>query len=133
MDAHQSGSAAVKIFASTYGDIHLGAVREGLAETIEALKPSSLVVVADTHTHHFCFPIIEPLVDCTLIVIEPGEQHKTIESCEKIWSALLAAGADRSALVLNLGGGMICDLGGLRLLVISEGYDSGIFRLRCWP
>ncbi len=125
MDTHQLGPTLVKTFPSTYGDIYLGDVREGLNTIIEAFSPSSLIVVADTHTHHFCFPLLEGLPDTSVIIIEAGEPHKTIESCEKIWSSLLASGTDRSSLLLNLGGGMICDLGGFAAACYKRGIRFG--------
>ena len=48
----------------------------------------------------------------TVSVVEAGEDHKNIASCEKIWQSMLSANLDRKSLVINLGGGVIGDMGG---------------------
>lgn len=57
------------------------------------------------------------------LTIPAGEQAKTIGSIQKIWEALHAAGCDRHSLLINLGGGMVCDLGGFAAATYMRGLD----------
>ncbi len=114
-------------FASPLGDLYLGSVQDGLHEVIQSLTPSNVIVIADDNTDCKCLPLLENLIDIPggKVVIRPGDQYKTIDSCEVIWSALVAAGADRSSLILNVGGGMICDLGGFAASCYQRGIRFG--------
>lgn len=55
------------------------------------------------------------------IIIEGGEKSKTLETCEQIWKKMLVFGLDRKSLLINLGGGVICDLGGFVASVYLRG------------
>ncbi len=106
--------------------IYTGSVRQGLGQIIEELEPSSVFIVADENTALFCVPL---LGDITArghtIVIPAGEQHKNLESCKEIWSYFIRHGADRHSLVLNVGGGMIGDLGGFAASCYQRGIRFG--------
>lgn len=116
----------MKLLASTYGDICFGKTEDGLQKAIDDLSPSSLVIVADAHTAKFCLPLLENILQSPhIIVIPPGDQHKSLESCQQIWTTMLNADADRSTLVLNVGGGMICDLGGYAASCYKRGVRFG--------
>jgi 3-dehydroquinate synthase len=68
--------------------------------------------------------LLAALPDGTVSLTLPaGEQHKSIESIQKVWEALHEAGCDRKALLLNLGGGVICDLGGFAASTYMRGID----------
>lgn len=85
---------------------------------------TKIFVLTDTNTRRDCFPIIENLLqDPVVIEIEAGEQHKNLSSCEFIWSQLLQHRADRHALFINLGGGMIGDIGGFVASTYKRGID----------
>ena len=75
---------------------------------------SLVVVLCDENTHRFCYPVIEPLLPRkhSLIITGAGERHKTMFTCETVWSQLSKVHADRSTLLINLGGGTITDIGG---------------------
>jgi len=112
----------MKVFPSTTGDVHVGSIHEGLQAAIAQFHASSILVVADDHTAAHCLPLLGSWIDETNVVIIPnGETHKTLEGCQRIWSALVDAGADRASVVLNIGGGMICDLGGFAATCYQRG------------
>ncbi len=116
----------MKSFPSTYGDIYSGEAGEGLRKAIEVLSPSKIIAIADSHTAGLCLPLLENFIHIShVIVIPPGDQYKTIESCQKIWTEMLKSEADRSCLVLNIGGGMICDLGGYAASCFKRGVRFG--------
>lgn len=107
---------------SPLGDIYLGSVLDGLNAAIEKLEPSSILLLADSNTLKYCVPLLEPVIGTLqCVVIQAGEQNKTLAACEHIWAGLIEKGADRSALILNIGGGMICDLGGFAASCYQRG------------
>ncbi len=76
---------------------------------------SKIFFLVDTNTSEHCLPIIaKNLLDVKydIIEIDAGEESKNIDICIGIWRMLLDFGADRNSLLLNLGGGMVCDIGG---------------------
>ncbi len=96
---------------------------ERLSPLIQQHNPSQIMVFADTHTHMFCYPIFkEFLPSHELYVIPPGEIHKKLSTCQKMWEVLTQKGFDRKALVINLGGGVLGDMGGF----VAATYKRGI-------
>lgn len=83
-------------------------------------------ILVDENTYQHCLPIlleqVQTLRRAIIIKIESGEQNKTIETCIKIWEELAAHHADNTALFFNLGGGVICDIGGF----VSATYKRGM-------
>ncbi len=82
---------------------------------------SACFVLADSNTRPHAEPLAKAL-NAKLLVVPTGENHKNLQQAEKIWQQLLDAGADRRALLINLGGGMVTDLGGF----VAAGYKRGI-------
>ena len=86
---------------------------------------SSLYILVDTNTHNYCLSKfivqIQTEVPIEIIEIEAGEQHKTIDTCVGVWNALSDLGADRKSLMLNLGGGVVTDLGGFVACTFKRG------------
>ncbi|WP_448518945.1 3-dehydroquinate synthase [Rhodoflexus sp.] len=103
--------------------VRIGAVQESLAEVLRANRWSAIFVLADTNTHFCCYPLIAPVLPAEheLIVIQAGEAHKTLRTCETIWQHLTDAQADRNALLINLGGGVIGDMGGFCAATYKRG------------
>lgn len=84
-------------------------------------------VLTDTNTLKECYPRIKdiaPIHDATLITIEPGDTNKDIRQVEKIWEILSASGATRHSLLINLGGGMVTDLGGFAGATFKRGLQT---------
>jgi len=94
-----------------------------LATFLENRKPTSLFVLTDQKTKKYCLPILKNSLpkETTFISIPSGEQFKTMETCGLVWKELTKKNADRKALLLNLGGGVIGDLGGFSAAVYKRG------------
>ena len=97
-----------------------------LAETlpafVDAQAPSAIAVLADTHTARHCYPLVKPLLPKhTLVKLPAGETNKHLGTCITVWAALTRANFDRHALVLNLGGGVIGDMGGFCAATYKRG------------
>lgn len=83
----------------------------------------SIFVLMDEHTHRFCYPRISEILPLQhhQIIIGAGEEHKNLKTCEYIWKQLRESGADRKSVVLNLGGGMVTDIGGFTAATYMRG------------
>ncbi|MEM1003615.1 MAG: 3-dehydroquinate synthase, partial [Bacteroidota bacterium] len=99
---------------------------EVLEQTLSNQAYSKLFLLVDNNTKACCLPVFKQLVDVSIdgvITIEAGEVHKNIQSCEKVWTALSDMGADRKTLLINLGGGVVTDLGGFVAATFKRGID----------
>lgn len=87
---------------------------------------SKVVVIADTNTIEHCYPILASQLQTDLelevIQVEAGEIHKNIETCSGVWSALSELNIDRKCLIINIGGGVVTDLGGF----VASTYKRGV-------
>ena len=90
-------------------------------------KYSSIFILVDEHTNDFCLPKFLPNlateIAIEIIEIEAGEGIKNITTCVEIWSILSELGADRKSLIINLGGGVITDIGGFIASTFKRGID----------
>ncbi|PWK19974.1 3-dehydroquinate synthase [Xanthomarina spongicola] len=88
---------------------------------------SKIFILVDENTHEHCLPKflsnLETQLDIEIIEIESGELHKNIETCSGVWNALSELDADRKSLIINLGGGVITDLGGFVASTFKRGID----------
>lgn len=85
---------------------------------------SKKVVLTDSNTHRFCWPLIkESLPDSELLVVPAGEEQKNLETCKLVWEYFTQQQLDRHALVLVLGGGVLGDLGGFCAATYKRGID----------
>lgn len=98
-----------------------------LAAFIAAGNYSRCFVLTDEHTGVHCLPLLQSYLgeadNYDIIEVNAGEESKTIEFCEGIWSTLIDFGADRHSLMINLGGGVIGDMGGFAASVFKRGMD----------
>lgn len=90
-------------------------------------KYSSVFIITDTNSNEHCLPAFmgNLTTDLTIEIIEfeNGETNKNIETCIQIWETLTELGADRKSIVLNLGGGVVTDLGGFVASTFKRGID----------
>lgn len=88
---------------------------------------SKIFILTDENTGKFCLPVFQRILPeglaYDLIEVPPGEAHKTIDFCIGIWKMLLDFGADRNSLLINLGGGVITDMGGFAASTFKRGID----------
>ena len=88
---------------------------------------SNLFIIVDSNTNEYCLPKLLPYIatELTIEIIEfdAGEVNKNIETCIQIWNVLTELGADRKSLLLNLGGGVVTDLGGFVASTFKRGID----------
>lgn len=95
-----------------------------LADWLAVQSFSQLLVLDDAHTHLHCYPQLQPQLPAHQVFTVPaGEQHKHLSTCVAIWQAMTELALDRRALVLNLGGGVIGDMGGFVAATYKRGLD----------
>lgn len=96
---------------------------EALTREIERIAPDNLFVLCDTHTRALSLPLVaESLPPSTRYIdIEAGDTHKTLEALAHVWDELSRHGASRKSLLVNLGGGMVTDLGGFAAACFKRG------------
>ncbi|MDO5075245.1 MAG: 3-dehydroquinate synthase [Bacteroidales bacterium] len=94
-------------------------LREAVARTAQ---PDRIVLLTDATTHALCAPLVrEALPEATDIVIGATDAHKTLDTLASVWQKLQAAGCTRHSLLINLGGGMVTDLGGFAAASFKRG------------
>lgn len=88
------------------------------------LPKGQLFVLTDSHTAEYCLPILADSIgqiSYHLLTIEAGEQSKNLASVQAVWDFMLKHRATREALLINLGGGIITDLGGFAAATYMRG------------
>ncbi len=90
-------------------------------------KYSKIFILVDENSLKYCYPQlveqVEAFEHAEIIEIDSGEENKNIEVCIQIWAALSEYGADRNSLFVNIGGGVIGDLGGFIASTFKRGID----------
>lgn len=99
-------------------------IQESLATYLASTDYAKVAVVVDENTQQHCYPLVKNLLpEHLLIEIPSGEQNKHLGTCEHIWNQLTDAQFDRHSLVINLGGGVIGDMGGFCAATYKRGID----------
>jgi 3-dehydroquinate synthase len=100
---------------------------ETLAELLIPSRYSKIFILVDENTSQYCLPhLLNNLtteIEIEIIELEVGEIHKNIETCTEVWGALSELGGDRKSVLINLGGGVISDLGGFVACTFKRGID----------
>ncbi|MDF7810301.1 3-dehydroquinate synthase [Hymenobacter sp. YC55] len=94
-----------------------------LAELLRQPAVSQVFVLTDANTSRLCYPLLRFYLPeaHSLIEIPAGEEAKTLDSCEVVWNELTEQRADRFAVLVNLGGGVVTDLGGFCASLYKRG------------
>jgi 3-dehydroquinate synthase len=87
---------------------------------------SKIFILVDENTHEYCLPTLlgnlETNIAFEILEVEPGEEMKNIQTANQLWEILTEMQADRKSLMINLGGGVITDMGGF----VASTYKRGI-------
>jgi 3-dehydroquinate synthase len=117
-----------KVKADNY-NIYIG--RDVFAKLSELLNSSEfrtikIFVLVDENTRKHCLPVLRKniphLSDMACLEIKSGEEYKTLKTSEYLWKQLISLGAQRNSLLINLGGGVISDIGGF----VASAFKRGI-------
>lgn len=95
-----------------------------VTEVVGRCPHDRLFVLTDTTTHRYCWPLLaglECLREAQVITISPTDSHKNVESLSHVWQALQQGGGTRHSMLVNVGGGMVTDLGGFAAATFKRG------------
>ena len=100
---------------------------QSLTDLLAQRNYSKIFILTDELTGEHCLPVLQAklpdLTEFDIIEVPNGEENKTIDFCIGIWRMLLDFEADRSALLINLGGGLVTDMGSFAASTFKRGID----------
>ncbi|MDE5607725.1 MAG: 3-dehydroquinate synthase [Muribaculaceae bacterium] len=110
---------------STSNLIFTNHVAEAIDEAVSRLNPSGVFVLVDRNTEDTVLPRMQMLSkaigSATVISISPGDDNKTVNALTHVWQQLSDSRATRTSLLVNLGGGMVTDLGAFAASTFKRG------------
>jgi 3-dehydroquinate synthase len=102
---------------------HIG---EELKKIVQKYPAGKVFLLTEQTAARFCLPVVETVLSefhIPKVIIPSGEENKTIQSVIQVWDFLTNNSADRKSLLINLGGGMLTDLGGFAASTFKRGMD----------
>jgi len=105
--------------------IKISNIESNIIDFLSKSNYSKIGILVDNNSNKHCFPIIKKnlKVPYSIIKIKSGEKEKNIKTCIKVWNSLTELKFDRKSLLINLGGGVISDLGGFIAATYIRGID----------
>ena len=101
-------------------------LEQSLASAVSECERDRIFILVDETTEKLCLPLVAGF-DCVrgaeIITIGTTDENKTLESLSHVWSCLQQGGATRHSLMINLGGGMVTDLGGFAASTFKRGLN----------
>ena len=97
-----------------------------LRKIVQKYPAGKVFLLTDKTAANFCLPLIQPVINefsIKVVAIASGEENKNIQSVMQVWDFLSSQGADRKSLLINIGGGMLTDLGGFAASTFKRGLD----------
>lgn len=96
-----------------------------LTQVINGKQYNRVFVLVDKNTAREVLPLVkcEAIADACTITIPAGDTHKTLDTLSHVWQQLQEGGATRHSLLINLGGGVVTDLGGMAAATFKRGID----------
>lgn len=119
----------MKLIQTSNYSIEIGDLQESsFGELIQSqYKNSKIVIIVDENTHEYCLEFLittyEFLADAEVMLLPVGEENKVLEVCFQVWEAMSEYGIGRRDLVINLGGGVVTDMGGFIASIYKRGVD----------
>lgn len=117
------------IFSSTNYTIEIGDITQSSFADVLATKygASRIVIIVDENTHDQCLEYLltslDQLKEAEVMLLPVGEENKVMEVCFQVWQALSDYKIGRKDLIINLGGGVVTDMGGFIAAVYKRGVD----------
>lgn len=99
--------------------IYTNNVRDAIISLIEELSPVSIHIITDENVNRDVLPTLR--LPYPAIVVKSGDEHKDLTSLSHIWSSLIAQGATRHSIAINIGGGVVTDMGGFAAASFKRG------------
>lgn len=100
-------------------------VAEAIDDVAREINPSRVFVLVDDNVREAALPVLQSqsatVEGAAVIVVQPGDEHKDLESLSYIWRQLGDNGATRHSLLINLGGGVVTDMGAFAAATFKRG------------
>lgn len=90
---------------------------------LDISKYSKVAILVDENTKRECFSLLPKISNSIIIEVPSGEENKNISICNTVWKKLSLNNFDRNSVLINLGGGVICDMGGFCASTYKRGLD----------
>jgi 3-dehydroquinate synthase len=104
--------------------VTIAPIAKSLTAFLSANSYTNIHVLVDEKTFRYCYPIIKSILPKhNLVKIKSGEAQKHLGTCQTIWESMTFHELDRHALMINLGGGVIGDMGGFCAATYKRGID----------
>ncbi|MDO5571485.1 MAG: 3-dehydroquinate synthase [Bacteroidales bacterium] len=106
--------------------IFTNSVNEVISQAVGSLTFDKLYILCDDNTQKQALPLLNDFIadnNVTVITIKAGDINKNIDSLSQVWMALSKEKATRKSLLINLGGGMVTDLGGFAASTFKRGIN----------
>lgn len=117
----------IREISSTDYKIEIGSLLESSFTEVltTTYSNSKIVIICDENTHDNCLEYLltnfDFLIDAEVMMLPAGEENKVMEVCFQVWEAMTEYGIGRRDLVINLGGGVITDMGGFIASLFKRG------------
>lgn len=116
-----------EIKSTTYS-VYIGNLQDGkFEEILKSYSNSKKLILVDENTHDCCLEYLltafEELTDAEIMLLPAGEENKVMEVCYQVWEAWSEYKVGRKDLVINLGGGVVTDMGGFLASIFKRGLD----------
>ena len=98
-------------------------IGENSISKLDVSKYSKIGILVDENTKELCLPLLSKIKKSVIIEIKSGEENKNIDTCNLIWNQLTKNSFDRDSLLINLGGGVIGDMGGFCASTYKRGIE----------
>ena len=95
-----------------------------LRDAVSMVPENQIFILTDTNTHVHCLPLVQKtlnLPEQQVLCIEAGDANKTLATVEQIWHFLFEHNATRHSVLVNVGGGMVSDIGGFAASTYMRG------------
>lgn len=99
-------------------------IERDIIDVLRGCNSDKLFIIVDETTKDLCLPVIQDfkcLEGASLIAIKPTDASKNLETLADVWKRLGDGGATRHSCIINLGGGMVTDLGGFAASTFKRG------------
>ncbi len=115
------------ITAGSYTILFNSSCYTWLQDVLQPGRYSKIFILTDSNTYRHCLPSflgsLATEIPFEIIETEPGEELKSLQTCNDLWLTLTELEADRKSLLINLGGGVVTDMGGFTAAVYKRGID----------
>ena len=117
----------IKRIESSKNRVEVGSIMDSSFQDLlnTEFSSSKKIVIVDENTQEYCWPYLlttfDGLQDAEVIVLPSGEENKVMEVSFQVWEAFTNYGVQRGDLVINLGGGVVTDMGGFIASVYKRG------------